>query len=90
MEKYLSKKVGTIQFFLFSILWLFFFQLVSEFVEAIYAFGLMGTGIPVEIAFVGYFLLPFLFLILETSARPLGVITHRGSDRYHTRGATPA
>lgn len=94
MEKYLSKNVGTIQFFLLSILWLFFFQLVSEFVEAIYAFGLMGTGIPVEIAFVGYFLLPFLFLILK---RPLGrwallligeaiVIIRAGLPLLNTRG----
>lgn len=62
----LSKEIW-LKYFLFSVLWLFFFQLVAEFVEAIYAFGLMGTGIPTEIAFVGYFLLPFLFILKKKS-----------------------
>ncbi|MCJ7550739.1 MAG: hypothetical protein MUQ30_13785 [Anaerolineae bacterium] len=33
----------------YTILFLFFFQLIREFVEAIYAFGLSGTSIPPEI-----------------------------------------
>lgn len=46
-----------------SILFLFFFQLLSEFVESIYAFGLMGTNIPTEIIFVLLFFAPLLLLI---------------------------
>ena len=33
---------------LFGILSLFFLQLVSDFIEATYIFGLMGTDIPIE------------------------------------------
>jgi hypothetical protein len=51
-----------------GILFLFFFQLISEFVEAIYAFGLLGTSIPPEIASV---LLLFAPLLLALSPRPL-------------------
>ena len=47
-----------------GLLFLFFFQLVSDFVEAIYAFGLMGTDIPVEIVFVLFFFSPIILLIL--------------------------
>ena len=32
----------------YGILLLFFFQLITDFFQAIYAFGLLGTGIPVE------------------------------------------
>jgi endonuclease/exonuclease/phosphatase family metal-dependent hydrolase len=52
----------------YGILFLFFFQLISEFVEAIYAFGLLGTSIPPEIASV---LLLFAPLLLALSPRPL-------------------
>ncbi|HZK29381.1 MAG TPA: endonuclease/exonuclease/phosphatase family protein, partial [Clostridia bacterium] len=46
-----------------SILLLVFLQLLSDFVEAIYAFGLMGTNIPVEIVFVLYFFSPLILLV---------------------------
>jgi endonuclease/exonuclease/phosphatase family metal-dependent hydrolase len=52
----------------YGILFLFFFQLISEFVEAIYAFGLLGTSIPPEIASV---LLLFAPLLLVFLPRPL-------------------
>ena len=48
---------------LHGLLFLIFFQLLSDFVEAIYAFGLMGTGIPAEIAFVLFFFSPLILLI---------------------------
>ena len=47
-----------------SILFLFFFQLLSEFVESIYAFGLMGTNIPTETILVLLFFSPLLLLII--------------------------
>lgn len=55
-----------------SILILFGFQLLVDFVEGIYAFGLLGTGIPNEIIAVLLFLAPFVLLFLP------GGITNRG------------
>ncbi|HHB90294.1 MAG TPA: hypothetical protein ENK60_03180 [Anaerolineae bacterium] len=55
--------------FLHAILFLFFFQLITEFVAAIYAFGLLGTGIPPEMGFVLLFFSP-LFLLLVRQPRP--------------------
>ena len=49
---------------LYSILFLFFLQLISEFVEAIYAFGLLGTSLPVEIASVLLLFSPMILLFL--------------------------
>jgi len=54
---------------LYTVIFLFFFQLVADFVEAIYAFGLLGTGIPNEIISVALFLSPLLLLIF---GKPLG------------------
>lgn len=34
----------------YAVMWLFFLQLLSEFIEAIYTFGLLGTDVPPEIA----------------------------------------
>ncbi len=31
----------------YSILFFFFFHLITDFVEAVYAFGLLGVGLPV-------------------------------------------
>ncbi len=47
-----------------AILWLFFLQLVNEFVAAIYAFGLLGTSIPTEIVAVLLFFSPTLLVLL--------------------------
>ncbi|MBN1660153.1 MAG: endonuclease/exonuclease/phosphatase family protein [Anaerolineae bacterium] len=49
---------------LYGILLLFFLQLLTDFVEAIYVFGLLGTGIPVEIAAVLLLFSPLLLLLL--------------------------
>lgn len=60
---------------LYAVLLLFFFQLIWDFVEAIYAFGLMGTDIPVEIVSVLFLFTP-LFLLLwrgQLSLRSLTV-----------------
>lgn len=48
----------------FAILFLFAFQLIADFVEAIYAFGLLGTSIPVEIIAVLLFFSPAILLLL--------------------------
>jgi len=48
---------------LFSIGFLFFFQLISDFIEAVYVFGLLGTGIPPEIVSVLFLFSPVLLLL---------------------------
>lgn len=48
----------------FGILFLFFFQLLTDFVESIYAFGLLGTGIPPEIVAVVLFFAPVVLIII--------------------------
>src|SRR5512135_1615649 len=48
---------------LFSILFLFFFQLLTDFVAAVYAFGLLQVDIPIEIAFVLLLLSPVLLVL---------------------------
>ena len=47
----------------FAILFVFGFQLITDFVEAVYAFGLLGVGIPVEIISVLFFFSPVLLLV---------------------------
>ncbi len=42
---------------------LFLFQLLSEFIEGVYAFGLLGTSIPPEIVAVVLFFAPLLLLV---------------------------
>lgn len=49
---------------LYSLILLLFFQLISDFVEAIYAFGLMGTSIPVEIVSILFLFSPLILLLL--------------------------
>lgn len=48
----------------FGLLFLLFFQLVSEFIEIIYTFGLLGVDIPPEIGMVALFFTPLLLLAL--------------------------
>ena len=52
---------------LWSIMFLFFFQLLTEFVEGIYLYGLLGTDIPPEIGLVVLFLVPFLLFFSRKS-----------------------
>ena len=49
----------------YGVVFLFFFQLIADFVEAIYAFGLLGTSIPVEIASVLFLFSPLLLLFVS-------------------------
>ncbi len=50
---------------LFGLLFLFFLQLLSEFVEAIYAFGLMNTNIPPELVAVLVLFSPLFLLLIR-------------------------
>ncbi|HSJ54107.1 MAG TPA: endonuclease/exonuclease/phosphatase family protein [Anaerolineae bacterium] len=59
-----SREASFIGIVLYGLLLLFFFQLIAEFVEAIYAFGLMGTSIPIEIVAVLFIFSPLLLLLL--------------------------
>jgi len=49
----------------FGLLFLLFFQLVSDFVETIYTFGLLGTNIPPEIVSVLLFFTPLILLFFR-------------------------
>lgn len=60
--------------FFYAILFLFFFQLIAAFIEAIYAFGLMGTGIPPEIVCVLLLFSPLLLLIPKQGLGKRGVV----------------
>ncbi|MCL4560018.1 MAG: endonuclease/exonuclease/phosphatase family protein [Chloroflexi bacterium] len=53
---------------LYSLLFLFFFQLLTDFIAAVYAFGLMGLNIPPEIASV---LILFSPILLVVARKPL-------------------
>lgn len=53
-----------------TILLLFFLQLLTDFVEAIYIFGLLGSSIPPEIVLVFLFLSPLLLLAVGRRTSP--------------------
>ena len=55
----------------FGVLFLFFFQLLTDFVGAIYAFGLLGTGIPLELIVVVLLFSPVVLLFLRTDPPPI-------------------
>ncbi len=60
--------------FTYTILLLFFFQLLTDFVAGIYAYGVLGTGLPAEMALVVLFAAPFVHLILGRRPPPLLLI----------------
>jgi len=57
-----TKYQTLLEILLSSILFTFFLQLLSDFIASIYAFGLLGTSIPVEILAVLLFFSPVLLL----------------------------
>ncbi len=60
---------------LYCLVFLFFFQLVADFVETIYAFGLLGTNIPPEIVCVLFFFTPLILLPFRRGLpRPAGTV----------------
>ncbi len=48
-----------------SLVFLFFFQLTSDFIESIYTFGLLGTNIPPEIVSIVFFFSPLALLFFR-------------------------
>ncbi len=56
------ERVDPAEITFYAVMWLFFLQLLSEFVEAIYTFGLLGTDVPPEMALVLILLAPVLLL----------------------------
>ncbi len=59
---------------MFSLLYLFAFQLLVDFVEGIYAFGLAGSSIPPEIIAVLLFFSPLLMLAFRKGPPPSVII----------------
>jgi endonuclease/exonuclease/phosphatase family metal-dependent hydrolase len=57
----------------YSILFLFFFQLLADFIAAIYAIGLMGLNLPPEIACVLLLFSPVLLIFFRKSPSGKGV-----------------
>jgi endonuclease/exonuclease/phosphatase family metal-dependent hydrolase len=53
------------QSLLFGLFFLFFFQLLTDFIAALYAFGLMGLNIPPEIVCVGLLFSPLLLIFFK-------------------------
>jgi endonuclease/exonuclease/phosphatase family metal-dependent hydrolase len=54
----------TLRIILYCVLFLVFFQLIADFIEATYTFGLMGMGMPVEAVSVLLLLSPVFLLAL--------------------------
>ncbi len=59
--------------FFWSIVFLFFFQLLTEFVEGIYLYGLLGSDIPPEIGMVVFLFAPLLWVFFRKNP-PIAVI----------------
>jgi endonuclease/exonuclease/phosphatase family metal-dependent hydrolase len=59
----LSENQNANDIVLYTVMFLFLFQVLAEFIEAIYAFGLLGTSIPPEIASALFLLAPSLLLM---------------------------
>lgn len=59
-----------------GMLFLFFFQLLADFIAAIYAFGLLNTSLPVEVVCALLLLAPILLVFWrkEISGRPLAFL----------------
>jgi endonuclease/exonuclease/phosphatase family metal-dependent hydrolase len=63
MNNHESSSRSTWQIILFfTLIFLFFFQLVPDFIESVYAFGLLGTNIPPQIISILFFFSPALLL----------------------------
>lgn len=63
MRKYFSHLSPSV--LVYAVLFLFFLQLLADFIAAIYAFGLLGSSLPMELAAVVVFLAPFLLLVVK-------------------------
>jgi endonuclease/exonuclease/phosphatase family metal-dependent hydrolase len=63
----ITSKKGGQAVLVFAVLFLFFLQLITDFIAGIYAMALTGpiVGIPMEIALIVFFLSPFLLLLFK-------------------------
>lgn len=52
-------------------MFLFFFQLITEFIEGIYVFGLLGTDIPPEMVCVLFLFSPILLILVGERVSPV-------------------
>jgi endonuclease/exonuclease/phosphatase family metal-dependent hydrolase len=59
------RRTKTPETILFSILFLFFLQSLSDFIEAIYAFGLLVTAFTIEVASIVLLFTPLLLLLIR-------------------------
>lgn len=80
-----SKSITAI--LLLAILFLFFFQLLSDLIESTYAFGLLMTGIPIEIASILFLFTP-IFLFLLPRRVPRGFVLATGGLALLCRAAS--
>ena len=79
---------------LHTILFLFFFQLIADFVEAVYAFGLRGTSMPPEVVCIVLLLSPAALVLLPgllsvwglTVVGPLMLLSRVAYPALDTRG----
>lgn len=60
--------------YVYAVLFLFFIQLVTDFIEAVYAFGLTGTSIPKEIVSILFFFSPLVVVVFGKRAAATGLI----------------
>ncbi|MDR3576486.1 MAG: endonuclease/exonuclease/phosphatase family protein [Anaerolineaceae bacterium] len=61
----MTPKPSLARTFLYTLVFLLFFQLVADFIETIYTFGLLGTNIPPEIVSIVFFFSPLLLLFFR-------------------------
>mgnify|MGYP000675223595 CR=1 FL=1 len=66
----LKQRNTSLDLVLYPILFLFFFQLLTEFIEATYVFGLLGTSLPVEAVSVMVLFSPFLLTVSRRGISP--------------------
>jgi hypothetical protein len=60
-----AKADARLSILLWGILFLFFAQLLTDFFEAIYAFGLLGTSLPVEMVSLFLLFSPLVLLLFQ-------------------------
>ena len=61
----MTTKPSVARTILFSLVFLLFFQLVADFIETIYTFGLLGTNIPPEVVSILFFFSPLILLFIR-------------------------
>jgi endonuclease/exonuclease/phosphatase family metal-dependent hydrolase len=69
-----ARLIPALSIALYALLSLFLLQLLSEFVEAVYAFGLLNTNIPPELVSVLVLLSPLLLLLFPDGIQTSGLM----------------